>query len=1100
MRLVLTFLAFLLPGVAFAQCVPSQATKGMVGCQPIAPSIAGTDFIEVWLPGAWPNSLQIVPVDTLFQGRTPDLASPGPIGSVAPSTGAFTTIIGNAAAAVVNMIGNTYNRTLQDIFSDTINPLFYGGSQQVDRTGALNTSAAFQAAAVAACSFTPPRGLSVPAGIYGFASVVTIPCSDVSISAAVHGTATFRILPGNVSAPAIFLVNGLDRPKFQGLRCDAAPAATNSNGCIQINGPSIAPEYDDNVFTNMAGNGIWNVPGPSIIAGFLSTDVAQGDTTMTLTTLDTKVHKGAYFLNAFDPDIYLAAEPSGTTITINKPNTESALKNTRINVTAAFTITADVLQGSVLPVAHTDGLVAKQTIYSPFAPCVTRGTRIASFITDTSVTLEKPITCPVRSGTSFAAALGISSLRATNNKFLDLGQALATGNPVVYTTATLTSSGTNTMTLACVSGIKCAAVGLIPYNTTGTTGLPNGVPALNPVVDQTAINNTAGIYTVQFAQNFTADIPAGTPIPFLIAQNSGKGYGFWSANGAWFANTDYMFSGNLSKHTWSASYFIWYTWGTTIDGDVFSEDFQEFRSPTVAPSPCINASVNVDLTIKNITCRGATGFGLELDRNIHFILSNVHLSYNGTAGAYVCGGHDVQIVNFTSYNNGQWNNYPKVSQSSPDVSAGLQLSGSCTFSRTGVLANLVLDDLNLFDDQVSINGTPTPTQSYGVWQWDHAAILNNVVLGQYSVTGNKVAQFDPNLGFNPPPLGQDNRIINPCGTIDQSNQGASLVTPTNGYSSDQWQALANPARVSYQRTVTVMGGCPNSIKATVVTSASPAATAFSYIQQQIEASFVSDFKFGTASARNVIVDFCASATTAGTYGWGMKNNFGGHLRGYASAITISAPNTPQCYSSVVPGDTVAGFSGLPGAAGLGILFDTGSGSNFQTGTCNAWADITATTAFFCNTATPLVTLAIGQSINFSAVRIYPADVDSTWVQRTADAEQALAQRYFLMTFQGIVPAQNAGLIGALCTQSPLPAGGIQNRQWIFPVAMRQAPTLVTFNPSAANDNWRDTTAGSDVTVTINPDGSEDALQVLIQAAFTPANDISCIHATASARY
>lgn len=1074
MRFVLTLLAFLLPSVAFAQCVPAQATKGMVGCQPIAPSIAGTDFIEVWLPGAWPNSLQIVPVDTLFQGR-----------------GGATTVLPTGA---------TVARTPSAVAGDAINPLFFGpGGTPVDITGATDVSPVFRAALAQACATTPPRGLSVPAGIYGFASVVTIPCNDVSISAAVHGTVTFRILPGNVSAPGILLAVGMDRPKFQGIRFDADPAATNSNGAVQINGPSIAPQFDDNVFTNMAGNGVWIVSGPLIIAGALSADAAQGDTTMTLATLDSRVHKGAYFINAFDPDIYIAAEPSGTTITINKPNTESALKNTRINVTAAFTITADVLQGTVLPVAHTDGLVAKQTIYSPFAPCVTRGTRIASFIPNTSVTLETPITCPVRSGTSFAAALGISSLRVTNNKFLDLGQTWATAFPVVYTTATLTSSGTNTMTLACVSGIKCAAVGLIPYNTTGTTGLPTGVPPLNPVVDQTVINNTAGTYTVQFANNFTADIPAGTPIPFLIAQNAGKGFGLWAADPAWFANTDYMFSGNLSKHTWLSTYYLWYTWGTTIDGDVFSEDFQEFRSPTVAPSPCINAGANVDLTIKNINCRGSSGLGMELDRNIHMILSNISTSYNGTAGTYVCGGHDVQIVNFTSFNNGQWANYPKVSQIDANATSALQVSGSCTFSRTGVLANLVLDGLNLFDDQVSINGTPTPTQGYGIWQFDHAAILNNVVLGQYSVTGNKTAQFDPNLGFNSPPLGADNRIINPCGTIDQSNQGASLVTPTNGYSSDQWQALANPARVSYQRTVTVMGGCPNSIKATVVTSASPAATAFSYIQQQIEASFVSDFKFGTASARNVIVDFCASATTAGTYGWGMKNNFGGHLRGYASAITISAPNTPQCYSSVVPGDTVAGFSGLPGAAGLGILFDTGSGSNFQTGTCNAWADITATTAFFCNTATPLVTLAIGQSINFSAVRIYPADVDSTWVQRTADAEQALAQRYFLMTFQGIVPAQNAGLIGALCTQNPT-GGAVQNYQWIFPVPMRQAPTLITFNPSVANGNWRDTTAGSDVTATINPDGSEDALQVLIQAAATPLNDISCIHATASARY
>lgn len=1067
------------------------------------------------------------------------------------------------------LYGQYGNWPAQQNFDTIINPIFYRvNGVPVDRTGTLDTSANWRAALADACSKTPTRGISVPPGIYGFASVVNMPCNDISISATVPGSVTFRILPTNPSAPAIFVASGMDRPRFQGIKFDAAPAGvangtvtgttltltsstgtflpgdritgdtvlantaiisqltgtsggdgtyqvnlsqtatlatvsvigrTNSNGAVQINGPSISPEFDNNVFTNMVGNGIWIVPGPLIIAGFLSADVAQGDTTMTLATLDSRVHKGAYFLNEIDPDIYLAAEPSGTTLTLNKAITDSSLKNTRINVTAAFTVTADLLQGDTFLVSHTDGLVPRQTIYSPQAPCVVRGTRIKSIVTNTSVKLERPITCKVASGTSFAAALGISKLRVKDNKFEELGMALAYGAPVIYTTAALTTNGTNTMTLSCVSGIKCAKVGLIPYNTTGLTGLPNGVPPLNPVVDQVSINNNAGTYVVRFANNFTADIPSGTPVQFIGPQNSGKGYALWSGGPAWFSNLDYMFTGNISKHTWSSPYFIWFTSGTTIDGDIFSEDFQEFQSPNIAASACIAGSINVDLTIKNINCRGVTGIGLELNHNIHMLLSNIVTSYNGGPGAYVCGGHDVQVVNYTSYNNGQINNFPKVQQIDPGGYSGLQISGSCTYARTGVLNNLLLSNLDIFDDQVSINGTPTPTQNYGIWQWNHNAVLNNVVLGQYVVTGNKIAQFDPNLGFNPPPLGQDNRIINPCTTIDQRNQGAVLTIST-GYSSDRWQVLSTPTRISYQRTATVMGGCPNSLKMTVVTQATPVVTSFSYAQQLIEASFVGDLKFGTTSARNIIVDFCASATTAGTYGWGLQNHFGGHLRAYASSFTIAAPNTPQCYSKVVAGDQVAGFSGVPGAAGLGIGFDSGSGLNFYTPTCDQWADIASNTGFFCNTATALVTLAAGQSINFSAVRIYPADSDQLpWLQKAPEAEQASAYRYFVPTFVGVVPAQNAGLIGALCAQNPTDQA-LQNYQWNFPVPMRIAPTITTFNPSAANALGRDVTAGVDVVVTANPDGSEDPLQVLLQFAATPLNDLSCVQATANAEY
>ena len=1015
-----------------------------------------------------------------------------------PSFGTVTTsggLFGPTGAATVTTPGGATARPLGQIANDTINPLFYGpGGAAVDITGTSDAAPAILAAVTAACATTPAKGVLVPPGVYGFASVVSVPCSDVSISPAVPGSVTFRILPANTSNPAIMLFNGVDRPRVHGIKFDGT-GATNSNGALQVSGPSISPELDSNVFTNMVGNGVWIVGGPPIIAGFLSADVAQGDTTMTLATIDSRVHKGAYFLNEIDPDIYVSAEPVGTTITMNKAITNSMLKNTRINVTPAFTVTADVFQGTVLPVAHTDGLAVKQTVYSPSAPCVTRGTRIASFIANTSVTLEKPITCKVASGTSFAAQVGVSKLRVTNNRFEELGMALAGGNPVVYTTATLTSTGTNTMTLACVSGVKCAQVGLIPYNTTGTTGLPTGVPALNPVVDQTAINSSAGTYTVRFANNFTANIPAGTQVPFLGPQSSGKGYALWSGYGAWFANLDYELTDNLVKHTWSSPFFVWHTSGTMIARNKLILDGQEFANPTIFPSACLAVSIGVNVIIDGNDCVGPTGTGFETNHNNNISFTNNHVDGTGTVGIFNCGGGGSLFSNNIVTNSGQWVNRPITQQFSDDHSSAISVSGSCTFARVGVQSNVLFGPNTLGDNQ------QVATQNYGVWQANHNAILNNVSFNTsiLNTFGNKIRPFDPVLGFDAPPLGADNRIINPCMTIDQSNEGALLLPPGSAYGPDQWQVLSSPARVNYQRVATAMGGCPNSLKMTVAVSATPGAAEFSYAQQFIEAAFLGDLKAGTAFAKNLIVDFCASASTAGTYGWGLQNHFASHLRAYASAFTIAAPNTPQCYSFSVAGDTVAGFSGVPGAAGLGINFDTGSGSNYVTGTCNAWADITSNHGFFCNTGTALVTLAIGQSINVSAVRIYPAAVDSSWVQNTDAVEQAAAARYFEKTFLAIKPAQNAGLIGALCSQNPT-GGAPMNVQWNFSVPMRQAPAIITFNPSAANANWRDTTAAADVAVTVDPDGSADPLQVLIQAAATPLNDISCIHATASARY
>lgn len=52
-----------------AQCDPTAATKGMLGCSPTAPSAAGTDYLYLWQPSLFPNSQHKITVDNLFAGR-----------------------------------------------------------------------------------------------------------------------------------------------------------------------------------------------------------------------------------------------------------------------------------------------------------------------------------------------------------------------------------------------------------------------------------------------------------------------------------------------------------------------------------------------------------------------------------------------------------------------------------------------------------------------------------------------------------------------------------------------------------------------------------------------------------------------------------------------------------------------------------------------------------------------------------------------------------------------------------------------------------------------------------------------------------------------
>jgi hypothetical protein len=122
-------------------------------------------------------------------------------------------------------------------------------------------------------------------------------------------------------------------------------------------------------------------------------------------------------------------------------------------------------------------------------------------------------------------------------------------------------------------------------------------------------------------------------------------------------------------------------------------------------------------------------------------------------------------------------------------------------------------------------------------------------------------------------------------------------------------------------------------------------------------------------------------------------------------------------------------------------------------------------------------------------------------QRPISTELAFCQRYFNSTFgNGVIPAQNAGLSGALAAQCYGATAGELYTYWQFPVQMRANPTITTYNPSVANANWRDKTGSSDVVVSVDPDSAIGLAGVMIgsQTTALTAGHRCYIHATASA--
>jgi hypothetical protein len=152
-----------------------------------------------------------------------------------------------------------------------------------------------------------------------------------------------------------------------------------------------------------------------------------------------------------------------------------------------------------------------------------------------------------------------------------------------------------------------------------------------------------------------------------------------------------------------------------------------------------------------------------------------------------------------------------------------------------------------------------------------------------------------------------------------------------------------------------------------------------------------------------------------------------------------------------------------------------------------WNDDTATT--------------LGEFFYFTDVQLERGSL-CTDVERPAFTEElARCQRFYAKTFTlATAPAQNVGsVLGALSYRVAVTGATSGAAYWQFPVRMRTAPTVTTYNPSAANANWRNTTDGADSGTATANNPSERGVEIQNgQAAGDAAGELVTIHAAAAA--
>jgi len=266
-----------------------------------------------------------------------------------------------------------------------------------------------------------------------------------------------------------------------------------------------------------------------------------------------------------------------------------------------------------------------------------------------------------------------------------------------------------------------------------------------------------------------------------------------------------------------------------------------------------------------------------------------------------------------------------------------------------------------------------------------------------------------------------NRIINGNMMIDQRNAGASS-TAISVYTVDRWNYGAsqgakgtwqqkdgqNSSASNYEAGSTP-AGFKNSLKFTSSSAYSVLASDYFEFYQPIEGSNVTDFNWGTASASPVTLSFWVKCSLTGTFAASIQNS--GTSRSYPCTYTISSANTWEYKTITIPGDTSGTWLTTTGV-GIYLVINIGSGSNYATGTPNAWTNGNIN---FVTGATSVVGTN-GATFYITGVQLEKGSTATPFEQRLYGTELQLAQRYYQLIngFQGLAVNSNSAIAGVIC--------------------------------------------------------------------------------------
>jgi len=315
---------------------------------------------------------------------------------------------------------------------------------------------------------------------------------------------------------------------------------------------------------------------------------------------------------------------------------------------------------------------------------------------------------------------------------------------------------------------------------------------------------------------------------------------------------------------------------------------------------------------------------------------------------------------------------------------------------------------------------------------------------------------------------------------------STTVSAVSVYGLDRWRVNSSQAsKISFQQqAIASPQSCGNNrytMNITSLAATTVGASDYYGVNQFIEGFNMQDLGWGTSAAQTVTLSFWIYATVAGTYSGAIRTGDSSNYS-YPFTYTINSANTWEFKTVTIPGPT-AGTWGTGTSVGLDVWFSVGTGSTFK-GTAGSWS----ANNYVAATGEIALVNTNAAAWYITGVQLEKGSTATSFDYRPYGTELALCQRYFEKSYNmSVVPGAASGGSGSLS----ITCCGNTNRAFgnaVFKVSKRSDPTVTFYSTEGTSGNFRNTSQGTNVPVSVASTGGENQASIICSSGIVAVTD------------